>query len=264
MDRNITFFGKDYTIPSASMVFFDTVTVLIFLFLYDLCILPLLKKCLNYSPSYLQKIGAGFFLHFLLVFYSLVLEWWRLSLYRQGKFHIDVDENGKEVEVVELSIWWQSFCYGFSAIPECLIAVTALEFFYSQAPETMRSIMTSISLLSVSIGGFLASFMLFLMDKITSSLGSRWITDNLNEGHMDYYYLFLLVIEVCIFVWFVFISMKYEYKVESEIEDIETIPMLDSNKFKSYSLQTDEDQDQNQQQVSTMETPSWLNFVLGF
>lgn len=141
------------------------------------------------------------------------------------------------------------FAIFFSAIPECLISVTALEFFYSQAPETMKSIMTSISFLPVSIGGFLASFMLFLMDKITSALGSRWITDNLNEGHLDYYYLFLLIIEIFIFVWFLMISRNYEYKVEGEIEGIERIPMLDSNKFKS-SLQIDEDQDQNKQQVN--------------
>lgn len=113
MDRNVTVFGGHYTIPSASMAFFNTVTVLIFLFLYDLCILPFLKKFFNYTPTYLQKIGTGLLLHVLLVFYSLVLEWWRLSLYHDGRFHTGVDDNGKQVEVVELSIWWQSVCYFF-------------------------------------------------------------------------------------------------------------------------------------------------------
>eukprot|EP00210_Caulerpa_lentillifera_P005995 g5730.t1 len=255
MDRNLKIFGKAYTIPSASMTFFNTVAILVVLPLYDLCILPLMKKCFNYSPTSLQRIGVGLFMQFLNFFYSCVLEWNRLKLYREGKFHLSTDDNGSEVDIVELSIWWLSVSYIVSALFEVATNVGALEFFYSQAPDSMKSIMASLSLLIVATGGFLSSFLLFILDAITTALGSKWITNNLNEGHLNYYFLLMFCISGLVFVWFVYIAMHYEYKTEIEDQDFETVPILNLVERKSISFPMEENDSLNQHKDIEMTTP---------
>lgn len=55
------------------------------------------------------------------------------------------------------SIGWQLAAYVILTAAEVLVSVTALEFSYTQAPQTLKSIVMSIYLLSISLGNWLTA-----------------------------------------------------------------------------------------------------------
>ena len=90
-----------------------------------------------------------------------------------------------------------------------------LEFFYDQSPEDMQSLGTTFFTSGVGVGNFMNSFLVTMVDKVTGrDGGKRWIGNNLNESHLDYYYSFLLVTSILNFVAFLWASSKYIYKKE--------------------------------------------------
>ncbi|KAE8714646.1 Protein NRT1/ PTR FAMILY 5.2 [Hibiscus syriacus] len=98
---------------------------------------------------------------------------------------------------------------------DAFLEVAKLEFFYDQAPESMKSLGTSYSSTSLGIGNFLSSFLLSTVSDITQRHGHQgWILNNLNKSHLDYYYAFFAVLNFLNFIFFVAIIKFYVYKAE--------------------------------------------------
>ena len=55
----------------------------------------------------------------------------------------------------------------------------------------MRSMMSALNLIAVSIGSLLSAFLLKIANGISAQFGDKWIPDNLNEGHLDYYFILI-------------------------------------------------------------------------
>ena len=55
----------------------------------------------------------------------------------------------------------------------------------------MRSMMAALNLIAVSIGSLLSAFLLKMVNGISEQIGDKWIPDNLNEGHLDYYFILI-------------------------------------------------------------------------
>ena len=52
------------------------------------------------------------------------------------------------------SIGWQIFAYAILTFSEVMVSITCLEFAYTQAPRTMKSVIMALFLMSVSLGNF--------------------------------------------------------------------------------------------------------------
>ena len=80
----------------------------------------------------------------------------------------------------------------------------------------MRSLCMAFSLASVSAGNYLSSFILSLVPVFTARGGSPgWIPDNLNEGHLDRFYLMMAgfsFLNICIFLFY---AVRYKCKKAS-------------------------------------------------
>lgn len=50
------------------------------------------------------------------------------------------------------SVWWQMGAYVVITIGEVLVSITALEFFYSQAPRRMKSLIMAVKMFAISLG----------------------------------------------------------------------------------------------------------------
>ena len=61
-----------------------------------------------------------------------------------------------------------------------------------KAPESMKSILSALYLTSMSLSGYLFSLLLYIVDAASSATGRQWVSDNLNEGHVDWLYCLLL------------------------------------------------------------------------
>ena len=105
---------------------------------------------------------------------------------------------------------------------EVLASVTGLEFFFSQAPPSMRSIMASLNLVSTGLGTWLVGVFIQLVN-----VDGRhpWISDNLNEGHLDWY--FYLVGALCLCTWLAFLRTALAYRYNDYEREL---MVLDDNK----------------------------------
>jgi len=101
------------------------------------------------------------------------------------------------------SIGWQIAAYVILTAAEVLVSVTALEFSYTQAPQTLKSIVMSIYLLSVSLGNWLTAGINYAIT--TPDGGSRL-------SGVGYYSFFAALMFVAA-VGFLFVSRSYEERL---------------------------------------------------
>ncbi|KAM0922351.1 hypothetical protein ACQ4PT_006276 [Festuca glaucescens] len=112
-----------------------------------------------------------------------------------------------------LSIVWQLPQYFVIAGAECFAVITQLEFFHGQAPDSMKSMLTALALLTVAVGNYLSSAMITLVAGVTRAWHSPgWIPDDLNQGHLDYFYWCLAAISFVNFIVYIYFASKYKLK----------------------------------------------------
>jgi peptide/histidine transporter 3/4 len=114
---------------------------------------------------------------------------------------------------VPMSILWQIPQYFFLGAAEVFTVIGQLEFFYSQAPDAMRSLCAALGLLTISVGSYLSSVILTLVSYVTTQGGNPgWIPDNLNEGHLDRFFWLIEGISFVNLLVFIGCAMRYRYK----------------------------------------------------
>jgi solute carrier family 15 (peptide/histidine transporter), member 3/4 len=192
-------------IPPASLTTFDVLTVIIFTPFYDKIIVPIAQRFTGKDRglSPFQRAGIGFFFAITAMVSAAILEMKRLEIAREeGLIHENV--------AVSMSILWQIPQHVLVGVGEVFNQIGMLEFFYDQAPDSMRSICLALAFLTISLGGYAASIILTLTD-----LAFGWIPDNLNEGHLDRFFWLvsgLCVLNLAVFVYF---ASRYRYKKNS-------------------------------------------------
>ena len=190
-------------VAAASMGSFEVVCVLIWVLLYGHVIVPALRGC-GFSfggdgePSQLQRMGAGRLLMALAMAVAALVEMKRLGSAARGE---------------EITIAWQIPQYFFLAGAEVLCYIAQLEFFYEEAPETMKSTCTSLALLTIALGSYLSSFIYAIVAAFTATADSPgWISDNLNQGHLDYFFWTMAAISTLNFVVYSVFARNYKPK----------------------------------------------------
>jgi len=133
MDREI--FGLEI-LPSQIQAA-NPFLILVLIPLFTFILYPLVGKIVNLTP--LKKIGSGLAL--------MALAFAVVSLAQEA---IDRGETPH--------VGWQLLAYLILTSAEVMVSIVALEFFYTQAPKKMKSLMMAIFLSSVSIGNFFTAF----------------------------------------------------------------------------------------------------------
>ncbi|KAL5729580.1 hypothetical protein ACHQM5_002510 [Ranunculus cassubicifolius] len=206
LDRGI----RSFQIPPASLAGFVTISMLISVVIYDRYFVKMMRKWTK-NPrgiTLLQRMGMGFVFHILVMATASLTEAMRLRVAKDN----GVVENGGKVPLTIMVLLPQFVLMG---IADAFLAVAQIEFFYDQAPESMKSLGTSYSTTSLGIGNFLSSFLLSTVSNITKRHNHKgWILNNLNASHLDYYYAFFAVLNVVNFIFFLVVSRGYTYRAE--------------------------------------------------
>lgn len=199
-----------FRIPPASLAGFVTISMLVSVVLYDRYFVSILRKWTK-NPrgvTLLQRMGIGIILHIVIMMIASLTEMRRLSV---AKKH-GLDKTGGQVPLTIFTLLPQFMLMG---IADAFLEVAKIEFFYDQAPESMKSLGTSYSMTSLGIGNFLSSFLLSTVSHITKKHGDKgWIRNNLNDSHLDYYYAFFAILNFLNFIFFMVITRFYVYKAE--------------------------------------------------
>ncbi|CAL9176226.1 protein NRT1/ PTR FAMILY 5.2-like [Musa acuminata AAA Group] len=201
--------GPHFQIPPASLGAFVTVSMLVTVGLYD-CYLVKVMRVWTKNPrgiTLLQRMGVGLALQIVSMSVASLTEVRRLSIARNH----GVDKTGGHIPVTIFILLPQFVLMG---IADAFLVVGKIEFFYDQAPESMKSLGTAFSLTAYGIGNFFSSFLLKLVADITSKNGKGWILNNLNASRLDYYYALLTVLGVFNFIFFSYVAHIYSYNRE--------------------------------------------------
>lgn len=204
MDRRM---GPNFTIPSASLSLFDILSVLFWTPVYDQLIVPLARKFTGHDRGFtqLQRIGTGLLISIFSMISAGILEVARLRYVGEHNLY--------DAEFVPMSIFWQVPQYFFVGCAEVFTFIGQLEFFYDQAPDAMRSLCSALALTTVALGNYLSTLLVTVVTKVTTSGGRPgWIADNLNRGHLDYFYWLLAVLSFLNFFVYLWIAKWYTYK----------------------------------------------------
>ncbi|KAK6252166.1 hypothetical protein QUC31_013886 [Theobroma cacao] len=197
-----------FTIPPASLSTFDVISVIFWVPIYDRIIVPIARKFTGKERGFseLQRMGIGLFISVLCMSAAAVVEIRRLQLAKElGLVDKDV--------AVPLSIFWQIPQYFLLGAAEVCTFIGQLEFFYDQSPDAMRSLCSAFSLLTTSLGNYLSSFILTLVTYFTTRDGQTgWIPNNLNKGHLDYFFWLLAGLSFLNMLVYTVCAKKYKQK----------------------------------------------------
>ncbi|KAI3936325.1 hypothetical protein MKW92_001588, partial [Papaver armeniacum] len=200
MERSI---APDFQVPAASIQFFLTVSIILFAATHDRIFAPLSRAFTGKSNAItsLEKIGGGIFVSSITMVVAGFVENRRLKIAQE--FGLVNDPNA----IVPMVIWWLIPQYILSGLALVLTKVGLQEFLYDQVPSELRSL-GRLSLYSSIFGkGDLFSFSLIsVIQMVTSEDGQHgWLANNMNQGHLDYFYWFLAglsAIELAAFLCF--------------------------------------------------------------
>lgn len=198
---------SNFTIPEASLSIFDTISVIFWVPVYDRFIIPMTRKFTGHKNglTQLQRIGTGLFISIFAMISAGILEIIRLKIVRR--------RDSYNVKVAPISIFWQVPQYFIIGCAEVFTNIGQLEFFYEQAPDSMRSLCAALSLTTTALGNYLSSLLVTIVMDISTRNGKLgWIPDNLNYGHLHYFFLLLAVLSVLNLGAFILVAKKYTYK----------------------------------------------------
>ncbi|CAH2045803.1 unnamed protein product [Thlaspi arvense] len=196
-----------FEIPPATLGMFDTASVLISVPVYDRLIVPFVRRFTGLAKGFtdLQRMGIGLFVSVLSLAVAAIVETVRLRLARD----IELVESG---DTVPLSIFWQIPQYFLMGTAGVFFFVGRIQFFYEQSPDSMRSMCSAWALLTTTLGNYLSSMIVTLVACL-SGKDDGWIpSDNLNIGHLDYFFWLLVCLGCVNIPVFVFFSVRYTQK----------------------------------------------------
>ncbi|KAL4858298.1 Protein NRT1/ PTR FAMILY 8.1 [Chlorella vulgaris] len=194
-------------VAPATVSVLDSISVILWVVLYDLLIQPYFARK-GRPISLLVRIGIGYLIAVLAMVAAAVVEVVRLGV---------VDRNGLQDEsptapgapVVPMSVWWQIPQYFLIGCSEVFAMVGSLELFYSQAPDAMRSTCSALQLIATALGSYLASLLVIIVQDISNG---SWVPDNVNDGHMDYFFIMMAVLMLLTCIVYIWVARRFRYK----------------------------------------------------
>jgi peptide/histidine transporter 3/4 len=167
---------------------FELSSVAIWIPIYDFVVVPFVSKITKNPRGFteLQRIGIGLGIAVFGMVAAAAVEIRRLEVALE---HGLLDD---PTVPVPLSVFWQVPQYFLVGAAEVFAAVGICEFFYGQSPDAMRGLGSAFALLTIALGSFLSSVLLTIVTRLTTRDDAPgWIADNLNRGHLDYFFWLL-------------------------------------------------------------------------
>ncbi|ERN03774.1 protein NRT1/ PTR FAMILY 4.6 [Amborella trichopoda] len=197
-------------VPPASLPVFPVVFIMILVPLYDRFFVPLASRItgIETGVSHLQRIGAGLVLSIVAMATAALVETKR----KHSWARVGHPEPGNPP--LPDTFLWIAFQYLFLGSADVFTLAGLLEFFFTEAPMSMRSLATSLSWASLALGYYLSSVLVTIVNKATSKHGhAPWLSGRtLNDFHLERFYWLMCVLSALNFVHYLFWAARYRYR----------------------------------------------------
>ncbi|XP_057777100.1 protein NRT1/ PTR FAMILY 4.6-like [Salvia miltiorrhiza] len=191
-------------LPPASLPVFPVVFIMIIAPLYDHAIVPLARRLTKSEMgiSHLQRIGAGLFISVVAMAAAALVETKRR---RVAGHHVD------STAPLPLTFLWIAFQYLLLGSADLFTLAGLLEFFFTEAPFSMRSLATSLSFASLAMGYYLSTVIVSVVNGVTA--GQPWLAGaNLNHYQLHKFYWLMCALSGLNLLHYLFWAAKYKYK----------------------------------------------------
>lgn len=188
MDLEVNLFGWVIDVLPSQIQAVNPFFILLFVPIFAYVIYPALEKWFELTP--LRKIAIGMFLA--VAAFSV-----------SGWIETQIDKG------LTPSIGWQVFAYGILTAAEVMVSITCLEFSYTQSPNSMKSVIMSLYLMSVAAGNEFTAIVNLVIQK----------ADGTNRLPGASYYWFFTGCMFVAAVGFLFVVKTYKGKTYIQDED---------------------------------------------
>ncbi|XP_045816515.1 protein NRT1/ PTR FAMILY 4.6-like [Trifolium pratense] len=203
---NTTLFSK-FKVPPASLPVFPVLFLIILAPIYDHIIIPYARKVTKSETgiTHLQRIGIGLILSIVAMAVAAIVEIKR----RKIASHSTATKNP-----LPISFLWIAFQYLFLGSADLFTLAGLLEFFFSEAPSSMRSLATSLSWASLAMGYYLSSVIVSIVNSVTGNGSHKsWLSgSNLDNYHLERFYWLMCVLSGLNFLHYMYWAAKYKYR----------------------------------------------------
>lgn len=215
MDRHLI---KSFQIPAGSMSFFTISSMLTTIALYDRLFIPIARRYtgLDRGITFLHRMGIGFVISILA---TLVAGFVEEKRKHAAMVHGLLNEPHA---IIPISFLWLVPQYALHGMAEAFMSIGHLEFFYDQAPESMKSTAMALFWTAISLGNYLSTLMVSIVHRYSAAKdGSNWLPDdNLNKGRLEYFYWLITLLQVLNFIYYLVCAKYYTFKpVQLQMKD---------------------------------------------
>ncbi|KAL3636294.1 hypothetical protein CASFOL_020841 [Castilleja foliolosa] len=198
-----------FKVPPASLPVFPVVFIMILAPIYDHLIIPFARR-VNKSEmgvTHLQRIGVGLVLSIIAMIIAALVE------IKRKRVATENNMLGSK-EALPVTFLWIAFQYLFLGSADLFTLAGLLEFFFTEAPFSMRSLATSLCWASLAMGYYLSTVIVSIVNGVTGrSDHIAWLSGgSINDYHLERFYWLMCVLGVLNFLHYLFWAMKYKYR----------------------------------------------------
>ncbi|CAA7391656.1 unnamed protein product [Spirodela intermedia] len=207
MDRRV---AGSFEIPPGSLTVFFVLSILLTVPFYDRLVVPVFRHFTGNSQGLtpLQRIGVGLVLSAMAMVAAALTE-----IKRQRVATTVVDPHGP----VPMSVFWLIPQFLLVGSGEAFAYIGQLDFFLRECPSGMKTMSTGLFLSTLSLGFFLSSALVTIVDRVTGHGGHRsWLADDLNHGRLYDFYWLLAVLSVLNLIVYLVSARWYVYRERGE------------------------------------------------
>lgn len=196
-------------VPPASLPVFPVVFIMVLAPIYDHVIIPFARRVTKSEMgiTHLQRIGVGLVLSILAMAVAALVE---IKRKRVATSSGQLDST----EPLPITFFWIALQYLFLGSADLFTLAGLLEFFFTEAPTSMRSLATSLSWASLALGYYLSTVIVSIVNSVTgSSKHKPWLSGrNINHYHLERFYWLMCVLSALNFLHYLFWATKYKYR----------------------------------------------------
>ncbi|KAM4112076.1 hypothetical protein ACJW30_05G113400 [Castanea mollissima] len=209
MDTSVT---KSFHIPPASLPIIPVMFIIFIVPVYDRIFVPFARKITGIPTgiTHLQRIGVGLILSCISMAVAGFLEVKRKGVARDH----DMLDAIPVKQPLPISTFWLSFQYFIFGIADLFTYVGLLEFFYSEAPNGLKSVSSCFLWSSMALGYFFSTILIKIVNVSTNNgTSGGWLAgNNINRNHLNLFYWLLSLVSLFNFFIYLFVAKRYKYR----------------------------------------------------
>ncbi|KAG4170849.1 hypothetical protein ERO13_A12G175250v2 [Gossypium hirsutum] len=199
-------------VPPASLPVFPVIFMMLIAPTYNHVVIPFARKVTKTEMgiTHLQRIGTGLILSIIAMAVAAIVEMKRKKVAIESGLLNSADP-------LPITFLWIALQYLFLGSADLFTLAGMMDFFFTEAPKSMRSLATSLSWASLSMGYYFSSVLISMVNNITSIFRhTPWLFgSNLNHYHLERFYWLMCILSSLNFFHYLFWANRYKYRTES-------------------------------------------------